>query len=506
MWDNDINAKDRPAIAAELGVNMVPNQHDTLPKLYNEETRNRIVQWLDEQERANGKPGVSPTTLKELKDPTTYGSRSPEAHQIWERADDVIGNATASPWRSQDVPPLAEWLDANKERIDLLVEASARPRFFMPSAELLDPSNTDVSILAFSPIQNIREAARVLPTRAMLHAGEGRYEEAWQDILAVYRWARLIGQGETLIDQLIAMAIDGIALHAASTLIGIEGLPDSLLQQIQLDLAALPPVANLSQCYERGERLFGLGIFIHSVRSNAPNQLTSDAFGNSPNWGGLLYLSTDWNLAMVEFNQWFDRLAAAASLTDPVARKQAFSQLDSDSHQLEQDSQRARNWAAALLNRSFRSRHLGGLILIEYLPAFNSINNSENRVATNLGSVRIAAALARYRVANGEYPNDLAQLVPRFIANLPDDSFNVKPFMYRRTADGYLLYSIGENGVDERGSNENFGVFEGQDLDALPTQQADQLRAKIPPGSDDLPIRIPCQPFQIPSLQLPASN
>ncbi len=502
MWDN-INAKDRPAIAAELGVNMVPNQRDTLPKLYNEETRNRIVQWLDEQERANGKPGVSPTTLKELKDPTTYGSWSPEAHQIWERAEDAIGNATASPWRSQDVPPLAEWLDANKERIDLLVEASARPRFFMPSAELLDPSNTE-AILLLGPFQNVREAARVLTTRAMLHAGEGQYEAAWQDILAVYRWARLIGQGGTLVDQLVAAAINGMAVESTLVLLGTEQVPEPLLQQIQAAHDSFIPAVNLADTYANGERLFGLAMLLPVANSNSAVELLSP-YGGGSTPTPLNALSIDWNIILSQYNDWLDRLAATARIADPVARGKALVQNQADIVEIESSINHPLRWLGAAFSRTQRSRLIGDKALLLWLPSFEATERASNREATNLALLRIAVALALYQAANNEYPAGINQLVPQFIAKLPNDSFSNKPFLYRRTTDGYLLYSVGENGVDEQG-NQEFSFFEGQRLYTLPDQQADQLRAKIPPGSDDVSIRIPCQPFQIPPPQSPASN
>ena len=40
-----------------------------------------------------------------------------------------------------------------------------------------------------------REAARALTARAMLRVDEGKVDEAWDDLLACHRLARLAGQG-----------------------------------------------------------------------------------------------------------------------------------------------------------------------------------------------------------------------------------------------------------------------------------------------------------------------
>ncbi|MHC4443204.1 MAG: hypothetical protein ACYTF1_08570 [Planctomycetota bacterium] len=64
----------------------------------------------------------------------------------------------------------------------------------------------------------------------------------------------------------------------------------------------------------------------------------------------------------------------------------------------------------------------------------------------------IALALAAYHREHSRYPNSLVQLVPQYISSLPDDPFVNKPFCYRLDdRDGYVLYSVGEDCVDDGG-------------------------------------------------------
>ena len=64
-----------------------------------------------------------------------------------------------------------------------------------------------------------------------------------------------------------------------------------------------------------------------------------------------------------------------------------------------------------------------------------------------------ACALERYKLANGRYPNELVDLTPRFINSIPSDPIDGKPLRYRpETNGGFLLYSVGVNGIDEGGS------------------------------------------------------
>jgi hypothetical protein len=65
-----------------------------------------------------------------------------------------------------------------------------------------------------------------------------------------------------------------------------------------------------------------------------------------------------------------------------------------------------------------------------------------------------AIALKRFQLQRGNYPERLSELTPEFLASVPLDPVDGQPLRYRRNADGtYLLYSIGENGVDDGGNS-----------------------------------------------------
>jgi hypothetical protein len=73
-----------------------------------------------------------------------------------------------------------------------------------------------------------------------------------------------------------------------------------------------------------------------------------------------------------------------------------------------------------------------------------------------------AAALAveRYRLRHGRLPEKLSDLVPEFLTTAPIDPYDRKPLRYVVQKDGYTIYSIGQNGIDE-GGKEIEGSVEG---------------------------------------------
>ena len=63
-----------------------------------------------------------------------------------------------------------------------------------------------------------------------------------------------------------------------------------------------------------------------------------------------------------------------------------------------------------------------------------------------------AIALKRYQLQHDHWPDQLAELVPQFLAAIPQDAMTSQPLPYHRQSDGtFLLYSVGEDGVDNGG-------------------------------------------------------
>jgi hypothetical protein len=74
------------------------------------------------------------------------------------------------------------------------------------------------------------------------------------------------------------------------------------------------------------------------------------------------------------------------------------------------------------------------------------------RLQTVLDQAAIACALERFRLANGDYPDQLAALAPRFMAKIPPDVINGQPLGYRHTSSGqHVIYSVGWDQKDDGG-------------------------------------------------------
>jgi len=72
---------------------------------------------------------------------------------------------------------------------------------------------------------------------------------------------------------------------------------------------------------------------------------------------------------------------------------------------------------------------------------------------TQINQALIACALERFRLAHGEYPEELGALVPQFLGTIPHDVIGGGPLHYRHASEhSFVLYSVGWNRRDEGGT------------------------------------------------------
>ena len=91
-------------------------------------------------------------------------------------------------------------------------------------------------------------------------------------------------------------------------------------------------------------------------------------------------------------------------------------------------------------------------IALMMLPGLDKYALKVSQTQAALDQSAIVAALERYRLAEGSYPEKLAALMPKFIAKIPGDLFHEQGLVYRINEDNsFTLYSTGYNGTDDNG-------------------------------------------------------
>ena len=73
------------------------------------------------------------------------------------------------------------------------------------------------------------------------------------------------------------------------------------------------------------------------------------------------------------------------------------------------------------------------------------------RCLAEIRAARIAIGAERFRLAEGELPTTLDQLVPAYLSELPVDPFDQTPMKLTNRDNGLVIYSVGDDAADDGG-------------------------------------------------------
>lgn len=116
------------------------------------------------------------------------------------------------------------------------------------------------------------------------------------------------------------------------------------------------------------------------------------------------------------------------------------------------------------------------------MPSLDSVRVRYELFIAKLCVTRTGLALERHRAARGEYPAALDALDPDWLAPVPDDLFTGAPLIYRRTAEGFVLYSAGPDGRDDGGKRLPFASTR-RNSDDIPWGPPPEPRAAAESGA-----------------------
>jgi len=386
---------------------------------------------------------------------------------LWDRL-------VSTPWSADEYPMEAAWLAANERPLDLVVEASRRQRYF---DSLVGDDDPPVVASVLLPLLGpARRGAQALAARAMLRLEAGDLRGARSDLLAIRRLGRLVGQSWTFIHRLVAVSVGAIADSAQPELLKHGDLSEAGLRTLLDDLNGLDPLPPLAETLQN-ERLATLDMVMACSRG----PLDPSVFDPYGRWAGALSALSrtriDWNEVLRELNQWHDRVVEAAAEPDfpEYLRKM-------------EDFERDRlKFANALLGLTWR--HRVELFLARYvvgagtrvaaralvwfgLPDIGTIRTEDEKGATRAELLKLAIATMLHKADHGDYPADLDALGPDYLDAVPKDRFTGDPLHYERLPDGFRIYSVGPNMIDDGGREDE-------------DRELDDILIEIRPGAPD---------------------
>jgi hypothetical protein len=484
----EIPPERRGAFFSELGITPLPADGEYFAEIKDfADVKQQAIEWMLAREAVHGdgpQEGSAP-------DPDVNASELDHRRLMaevdaFDRFVQRTGQTMHQPWRADAIAPLAEWLKQNKTPLELTVQATGRTKYYSPLM-VDNRSGARLLTMLLPDIQNARGLARALCQRAMLHLGEGRPHEAWRDLMAVHRLARLIGRQGVLIQQLVAVAIDGLALRADAALLHEGDLSAEDLREIRQFLMTVSPPCDMQQAVGSSERLMILDVLAHATQQGLAD-LNAD-LGVSVFGRAVLAARIDWNVPLTMANVWYDKLTAAMEKATIAERQEAIAVFEKELQEMVADAKSPGRLVGALVSSRKRSELVGDVMLSLLLPAVSAAQHAEDRSLTSLRLIQVAAALAIHRSESGDYPNSLSDLSEELRGALPVDPFSEKPFHYERRGDGYVLWSVGQNLADDKASGDAFFSTVGGE----PAADGTASRG----NQDDIVLRMPwVEPMQ----------
>jgi hypothetical protein len=392
--------------------------------------------------------------------------------------------ATQRPWSRKEFPVWADWLAANEKPMALLFKASQCCKRYDPivvgkNGSLVDLINTTL----FGCVSAYREVGRAFTARAMLRVYEEKTAEAWQDLLAGHRLARLMGQNDaTLVEMLVSIAVDGIACGGDYALLQHAKLTAAEALKMRDDLLRLPPMPKATGTMELGERCFCLDVILSAVRQGpAGLQTLSMGVDVPPFSKGWVTLSTklglfsmlDWDIVLRVVNSWCSRFVDATHRPSRAEKKAAVEKATNELNRLAESRNEPISLGLSVLGapRKAISEQLGINLAVSLAPSWSACWDAADRGTMQHELTALAFAIAAYRADHNAYPAQLADLTPQYVAKAPKDLFNDSDLHYRREGNGYLLYSVGINGKDDGGKGY---------VDAKENERCDDVAIRMP--------------------------
>ncbi|HMO35968.1 MAG TPA: hypothetical protein PKA06_07995, partial [Gemmatales bacterium] len=347
------------------------------------------------------------------------------------------------PWKREDYPQLANWLERNRSPLALVEQAAKRSRFYAPVVYSSEARAENEYLLgAILPhLQTTRELHQMLIARAMLSIGEKSYEAAWNDLLMALQLSHLYSQGSLLIESILGMSERQRTCEATISLLECP-LPAALVQKIEQDLQSLPPFQNVSRQINLGERAAILDTLQRfHMWGTSGEDMTGLPRPPIPGYFKHREINrlraANWDPVLKKVNQWYDRLAETATKSKRSERDVIQLQDKIKLNFMRIEVQNARqSWWAFLRSAQGEVELFGNQIIVLVTPAIDNLCLAQDRAEQKFRLLALAVQLARHRQEKGEYPENLHELSPKPSTALLIDISNEKPLYYEHTTNG----------------------------------------------------------------------
>ncbi len=336
---------------------------------------------------------------------------------------------------SAEMRLLAQWLADNEPAFGMLRQG-AKTRHYWPEYHVAETDLSDPSFLteAMAGLAAYRRIALAFRENIAYQACQGHLDSALDDCLAVWTFGRHMQSKGLLNEQLVGIAIEALGVQSLLGILHSSQVSAATLERIQANLTSL------IDPQRSGVDLDGEQVFWHD---RIQRTFTDDGKGGGHALpSGVPYAA----------GGWWDNLLGILVLDYPD-RRDAETMVQRYFEQMRRHLLLPPHENSSVEDLGTPTpRALPNTLLAVVEPAHKRLGQLLWRAKTHELATLTIVAVLRHGAERGGPPESLEQLVQAgYLDSLPDDPFGAGPLSYRKTSDGFLLYSWGENLTDDGG-------------------------------------------------------
>lgn len=355
-------------------------------------------------------------------------------------------------WKLQEVQSLLSgevWNDALAKEIILknskamrhLVAASRKPKFQDPA--LADPKNITPDALV-PPLSNWRNLAKISVIYAEYFAKEGRWSEAMEAAMVPARVGQKMQKSQVnMIEYLVALAMKRIGLEAAQDVLAQSTLPTEAIKRYIKELDEFyDNESGLVSAYKMGYHIISTGIdWASQLRENEELDLLMDILKSKD-----VDIENEKEVKKI-VKKYLDVNATKLLFADP-ARKRIKMVVGPCS---EVSSVETRKLSPKTTKEFYETENAIGKMIYDIVEAsFITPIIKKCEEDALVGVTQVMFAIKAFHNDTGVYPDTIADLVPEYLKEIPQDPFDGGDMKYSKEKN--ILYSIGRDLKDNGGT------------------------------------------------------
>jgi hypothetical protein len=347
---------------------------------------------------------------------------------------------------------LQQWVSGNTEALEYFRQAPEKPHCWWHRR-----AKDNIILVALMPeLASLRRLTQLTCWQAKLKAYNGDIEHALDDLLSCYETGIHFKGPRSLVEQLVGIAIQSLSVRSAFVILSNQQIDDTLLKRFQDELEILMGRDFHTMDY-KVESFMGLDFIQRCYTDDGdgsghliPGRVreywklmdhydTENELAEYARFLAMSLAGADREQMTGEFQKYYTAAQQWAPKT-PWQLKKENVDMEMGMHKWS-DFRRARYWP-----------------VFAFVPALAKASELSHRTKVQTEALVTTIAAIRYKRVQGDCPENLDRLLEAdLLKKLPMDPYSNKPLVYKRTADGFVLYSLGADFDDDGGLRSRWG-------------------------------------------------